>query len=242
MAKLTFSERVARRLAGMVDRVKICEPLVALTFDDGPDPASTPAVLEVLQYFNAKATFFCVGERAEAFPELIKRMKKEGHAVGNHSWNHERFPDLVCQDRILQMGRTERCICQKTPKLFRPPYGDYSKTVAFDVWRKGYVPIGWDVLLWDWIEREPEKMLRILEEKTQPGSIVLMHDALYKYYLCDYPERDVLLRVLEEWLTQTRERFTYVTVPYLLSVSDAYVRRRILRTSPPVLSDQGERL
>ncbi len=225
-------DRIGRRLAGMIDRVQTSEPVVALTFDDGPDPASTPAVLDLLRRHHARATFFCVGERAAAHPELTRRMAEDGHVIGNHSWSHERFPLMTAAQRVEQLARAAAHLPRQPVRLFRPPYGDYSLGSAFDVWRKGYQAIAWDVLVRDWCERDAGRMRAVLEEKVRPGSIVLLHDALYKFTADDYPPRDAMLGALDDWLDHNGTRYRFVTVPELLAASRRYVRRSIRRIPP----------
>ena len=114
---------------------------VALTFDDGPDPQRTPAVLDLLARQGVRATFFVVGARAEAHPELVRRMATEGHVVGNHSYTHSwRFP-------LRSLGRTMEELCRtgevlhritgRQPRLFRPPFGVTNPTIAQAVRRLG---------------------------------------------------------------------------------------------------------
>src|SRR4051812_4261440 len=87
-------DAIYQRLAGAITSVETEEPLVALTFDDGPSPASTPEVLRLLARYGARATFFMVGAAAREHPELVRQVAAAGHAVANHSWNHLPFPDL----------------------------------------------------------------------------------------------------------------------------------------------------
>ena len=119
---------------------------VALTFDDGPDPQRTPAVLDLLARQGVRATFFVVGARAEAHPELVRRMVAEGHVVGNHSYTHSwRFP-------LRSLGRTMEELCRtgevlhritgRQPRLFRPPFGVTNPTIARAVRRLGLDPVG----------------------------------------------------------------------------------------------------
>lgn len=99
---------------------------VALTFDDGPDLEYTPQILDVLKNNNVKATFFVVGNRAEAHPEIVRRMIAEGHEVANHSYNHANLPKMEAADFRRQLEQTDRILeplIGYSPKLFRPPYG-----------------------------------------------------------------------------------------------------------------------
>jgi peptidoglycan/xylan/chitin deacetylase (PgdA/CDA1 family) len=114
-------ERVTPNL---VWRVPTDQPLVALSFDDGPDPANTPKVLEILKSAGATATFFLIGERALAHPDLVRRIKAEGHEVGNHYISRTHTSRHSDADFLDSLDRTERALDMKgAPKLFRPPGG-----------------------------------------------------------------------------------------------------------------------
>src|SRR5690349_436064 len=96
-------DAVYQRLAGAVTSVETQEPLVALTFDDGPNPASTPEVLRILAQHGARATFFMVGEAATKYPDLVREVAAGGHAIANHSWNHLSFTRMRSRQRRRQM-------------------------------------------------------------------------------------------------------------------------------------------
>lgn len=105
----------------------------APTFDDGPDDQWTPKVLGVLARFHVKATFFVVGSRCDRFPDMLRRIAREGHTIGNHSWNHPNMAKLSPEDIRAQIQRTDdviRRVTGATPVLFRPPYGALSDTVV----------------------------------------------------------------------------------------------------------------
>ncbi|MCR2806164.1 polysaccharide deacetylase family protein [Paenibacillus sp. SCIV0701] len=152
---------------------------VALTFDDAPDPRYTPAILDVLAQYEVCATFFVVGDRAAKHPDLVARMMREGHIIGNHSFNHAVFSTLSMYQFEQQIWKTDGII-QKiigvSPTLIRPPYGDLlSKQVS---WGKenGFTIVNWDVDSEDW-KKNPSsaRVLANIKRTLQPGSIVLQH-------------------------------------------------------------------
>jgi peptidoglycan/xylan/chitin deacetylase (PgdA/CDA1 family) len=156
------------------------KPNVALTFDDGPDPVRTPALLDLLRDLHVKATFFVVGADVDAHPDVCKRIVDEGHEIGNHTYTHRYLPMARSKKVLRELRATDRAIKNATgvtPTLARPPYGGRSpKTVkAFLAAAKRLVL--WDVNSFDWKGKPaPEVVERVLE-RTRPGSIILMHEA-----------------------------------------------------------------
>jgi peptidoglycan/xylan/chitin deacetylase (PgdA/CDA1 family) len=155
---------------------------VALTFDDGPLPASTPRVLDCLAEHGARATFFVIGERALQHPELIRRMVREGHTVGLHGMQHHRgyaflSPASVERDLQLAMDAVGAAGVPR-PLWFRPPIGQASPRTFAGVRRAGLEVVGWSFRARDgWRTTDADQLLRRLERGLRPGAIVLLHDA-----------------------------------------------------------------
>lgn len=149
---------------------------VALTFDDGPDPKVTMQILETLNKYDAKATFFMLGSRVEYYPEIAKKVQEAGHELGNHTWNH---PDLTKADveKVRsEINKTNSIIEDVTGQkvtAFRPPYGAVNKTVRSQT---SLPIILWDVDTLDWKHRDPNKLLTNVKSATKDGSTILMHD------------------------------------------------------------------
>ncbi|WP_342505395.1 polysaccharide deacetylase family protein [Sporosarcina sp. FSL K6-2383] len=149
---------------------------VALTFDDGPDPKVTTQILDTLQKYNAKATFFMLGSRVEYYPDIAKNVKDAGHELGNHTWNH---PDLTKADSEKignEINRTSTIIETVTgtkATAFRPPYGAVNQKVSSQT---GLPVVLWDVDTLDWKHRNANRLLMKVKEETKDGSIILMHD------------------------------------------------------------------
>ncbi|WP_440109277.1 polysaccharide deacetylase family protein [Paenibacillus sp. QZ-Y1] len=151
---------------------------VALTFDDVPDPRFTPQVLDILKKYKVRATFFIVGSRAEKHPDLVKRMVKEGHIVGNHSYNHPEFSKLTMnafRKQILHTGDIIRNLTGYTPKMIRPPYGDINEQQLQWAARQHYSIVNWNVDSLDWKGLSKDKVKENILSAVKPGSIVLQH-------------------------------------------------------------------
>jgi len=149
---------------------------VALTFDDGPDPKVTIQILDTLDKYNAKATFFMLGSRVEYYPEIAKKVQVAGHELGNHSWNHPDLTKAEVEKARNEIARTSSIIEDVTGQkatVFRPPYGAINKTVR----EQTDLPvILWDIDTLDWKHRNPNLLLTHIKGQTKDGSIILMHD------------------------------------------------------------------
>ncbi len=155
---------------------------VALTFDDGPDPASTPQILELLDAAGAKATFFVIGHKAEKHPELVEQIVERGHAVGIHSYSHSRLFSLFPPNRVRDDLQKAIAVVQKVtgvrPTLFRAPIGHVSPSMAKVVAELDLAVVGWSARGVDgWAGAKPETVAAKITRKLHDGAIVLLHDA-----------------------------------------------------------------
>jgi peptidoglycan-N-acetylglucosamine deacetylase len=151
--------------------------LAHLTFDDGPGP-STGDLLEVLDRHGVRATFFVIGGQIAARAATLRRVLDEGHAVGNHSWDHPSLPSLPEHEIREQLARTNAAIAAATglqPELFRPPFGDTDATVERVAAELGLRQVLWDVDAEDWREPGRDAILERLQA-ARPGEIVVLHD------------------------------------------------------------------
>ncbi|MVO99439.1 polysaccharide deacetylase family protein [Paenibacillus lutrae] len=152
--------------------------LVALTFDDGPDLHWTPLVMEVLREYNAKATFFLVGQQIDKYPDMVKKIVSEGHAVGNHSWNHAQLPKLTVEQVRLQMTRADEALKKAIghgTNLFRAPYGALNESVNLTATKEGQTIVGWSVDTKDWAGNSAQSILNNVKANVKPGGIILQH-------------------------------------------------------------------
>ncbi|WP_052808157.1 polysaccharide deacetylase family protein [Methyloterricola oryzae] len=203
---------------GTITHVATADPVVALTFDDGPNPEFTPALLDVLARHGAKATFFVVGEQAQKHPDLIRRLSENGHAIGNHSWDHPSFPDLSSAERRRQIRACEKALGEHSSRLFRPPYGRQNLAGRLDAWLSGLPVVTWNVpSAWDWLPKEPEWMVGEIRKRLQPGSIILLHDSLHDRSPSDagYDRRPTIAAV-DLLLTELAAQYVFITIPELL--------------------------
>ena len=151
------------------------ERVLYLTFDDGPIPEVTPWVLDTLRLFGAKATFFCVGDNVEKHPAIFQQILKEGHSVGNHTFNHLNGWQT---EHVVYLNNVRRCARVVKSRLFRPPYGRLMPRQR-DFLLRHFQIILWDVLSGDYDANiSPKQCLQNVLDNAQPGSIVVMHDSL----------------------------------------------------------------
>jgi peptidoglycan/xylan/chitin deacetylase (PgdA/CDA1 family) len=184
---------------------------LALTFDDGPNPLTTPQILSTLEQFHVTATFFLVGSRVPGNEALLQRMRADGDEIGDHSWSHPDFTTLTPQQMKDQINATQRAIMAAgvpPPILFRPPYGAVNATVEANV------PM--TILLWnedpqDWAATRASTVVQAVEASARPGGIVDMHDIYH-----------VTADALPQILTDLQARgFQFVTVSQLLHLTPA---------------------
>jgi len=151
------------------------EKEIYLTFDDGPVPEVTPAVLEILREKNVKALFFCVGHNVMKYPEVFEQVKQDGHIIGNHTFHHLngwKTPPAAYYEDVT------RCEKYFQTKLFRPPHGKFTPSQYY-LLRNRYLFVMWSMLAKDYHRRvTPEKCLDHVIKHTQPGSIVVFHDSV----------------------------------------------------------------
>lgn len=196
----------------------VTEKKVALTFDDGPDEIFTRQVLDVLKQNNVKATFFVIGRRAEAHPELIARMIREGHIVGNHSYNHVDLSKLSISNFEKQIDHTQSILKPMTgyiPKLLRPPYGAVNEQQVRWAMDHGYLIINWNVDSLDWKGLSADKVSHNVLSASRQGAIILQH--------CGGGEGEDLSGSVKAIPTIIRtlksQGYELVTLPELLHVS-----------------------
>ena len=187
------------------------QKIIALTFDDGPHPI-TNQVLDLLDKYDFKATFFCIGKNIEMYPEIFKRIHSEGHTIGNHTYSHTSKMGFLQKKKIIQ----EITICNQfiynsigiKPKLYRPPFGVTNPNIAEALKELKMDVIGWNVRSLDTILTNESAILNRVLPKIDSGSIVLFHDN---------SERTV--RVLEQLLHfMKHNKIESVTVNELLNL------------------------
>jgi len=189
-------------------------PTVALTFDDGPNPAVTPRLLDLLDKQGVRATFFLIGRFVRACPELAREVAGRGHCIGNHTDTH---PNLIWLSRARiagELGRCHEAIAQSTgskgTRWMRPPYGYRGPQLNAVVRSHGYRGVVmWSVIAYDW---KPQPASRLIERlrRVRPGDIVVLHDGNYRTLR---GERQHVVGALEYWLPRWRDAgLEFVTI------------------------------
>lgn len=167
------------------------EKKISISFDDGfIDPDNTNTILELLDHFKIKATFFCIGKNLtnKAQLELLKKADKQGHIIGNHSYSHHFLYDFFSADAIQKdtLKADELIYDQigKTPRFYRPPYGITTPMIARAFKKLPHQMIGWSLRSLDTVIKQPDKLLERVQKKLKPGDILLFHD--HTPYISDF--------------------------------------------------------
>lgn len=176
---------------------------IYLTFDDGPTLGVTTWTLDLLNTYNAKATFFCEGQNVKKFPEIVLRAYKENHSIGNHSYTHVNGWKTKTSKYIKEVQEAEKVILETlnvkkkdTNLLLRPPYGKIKTPQARALKKKGYKIIMFDVVSGDFDPNiSPERSLQQVLKHTKPGSIIVFHDSINAQKVLKF----VLPKAMEYW-------------------------------------------
>lgn len=225
---LSYLERWRENRTGRIYRsARTFEKVVALTFDDGPDPRYTGRVLDILRQHNVKATFFVCGEMLAKNPALGRRIVAEGHAIGNHTETHahlERLKNPAAQREVADCGREIEAITGVHPFLFRPPRGLWNAVTFDDARRAGYSVILWSLAFDRQAVRDSSILRNRIVRLAKPGDIILMHDG------CIDPRADIrrpTLRELDAIIVGLKQRgFRFAVVPELLRIKGGPQVRR----------------
>jgi peptidoglycan-N-acetylglucosamine deacetylase len=169
--------RVARAMPDVLFCVETEAPLVALSFDDGPHPATTPLVLDALARHGARATFFCVGERAAAHPGLVRRIAAGGHELGNHTWRVERSASLAPAALAESVDRTQEVLAAVAPvRLMRPGSGWVTASVRAAAARHDLRCVLGSVYPHDPLFASRRYIAQFVRARARPGAILILHE------------------------------------------------------------------
>ena len=161
---------------------KVEKPYVLLTFDDGPNPGTTPKILKTLQENHIKAMFFLIGNKAEKYPEVVEQILKEGHLIGNHTYSHPNLFALLSskkvQHEIIKGNDVLKKITGKENEWFRPPIGTTNPIIASVIKAMNMKVVGWNKRSFDTVLKNPSLLKKRILFLTKPGSIILLHDNL----------------------------------------------------------------
>lgn len=190
---------------------------VALTFDDGPDSVYTPQMLDVLSKHQVRGTFFLIGNRAELFPDVVKRIVQEGHIVGNHTMTHPDILKLTTEQtaqNICQAEETLASLIDYRTSLFRSPYGSLNPERIKEIEKLGYKIIAWNVDSLDWKSLTAEQVQYNILENAKEGSIILQHSSGG-----DEENLSGSVEALGAVITELKnEGYSFVTIPELLDL------------------------
>ncbi len=160
------------------------KPLVSITFDDGPHPEFTPKVLALLRRYDAKATFFCIGQEVEKHPNILTDILAEGHTVGNHTYSHSKLFGFFGLNKVtFEMKRTNtvvQALSGLEMKLYRPAFGVTNPTIKKAVRDLGLFSIGWNIRSLDTTSRSKAVVLKRITSRVSRGDIILLHDTSEK--------------------------------------------------------------
>jgi peptidoglycan/xylan/chitin deacetylase (PgdA/CDA1 family) len=177
-------------------RVPVNLQVAALTLDDGPDPTLTPLVLDVLDRHGAKATFFLIGERAVAEPDVVQLIRTKGHEIGNHLWREERAAGL--SDDAFESSLLRTHVALDSPRLFRPGSGLVSRRKVAIAGRHGYRCVLGSVHPYDAHLRPRPRIIAAMARRIAPGDIMILHEGK--------PSRASVVPALDALLTMLHER------------------------------------
>ncbi|WP_299488037.1 polysaccharide deacetylase family protein [Acaryochloris sp. IP29b_bin.137] len=199
-----------------IDRVQLppYQKAIALTFDDGPWPQTTATMLDILEEHDVDATFFVLGSNVRRFPDLLKRVAREGHAIGNHTWSHKygyHHPALAQREILLTAKEIEKHTGFKT-SLFRPPGGYLQNGLVAYAQAQKHVTLMWTVD--DTYKGTVEQAIQNVVNNASPGGIVLMHDG--------GGDRKLMIQALPHIIIRLRQQgYQFVTIPQLLEMANA---------------------
>ncbi|MEO8515617.1 MAG: polysaccharide deacetylase family protein [Flavobacterium sp.] len=189
----------------------IKEREIAISFDDGPHPM-TENVLDLLQKYNAKGTFFCIGTQIEKHPEIFQRILQEGHIVGNHSYSHSNkfgiFSTQKVREEIVQTNKIIQNASGKKVLFFRPPFGVTNPRISRAVATTKHFVIGWNIRSLDTVIESENQILERVKSRVASGGIILLHDTSLK-----------TVNVLEQLLLFLQsENYDCITIDKLLKI------------------------
>jgi peptidoglycan/xylan/chitin deacetylase (PgdA/CDA1 family) len=204
---------VKKVLPNYIWDIPTTENVLYLTFDDGPTPNITSWVLETLNQFNAKATFFCIGKNIEKHPDIFKKILAENHIIGNHTQNHIKGWKSSIKEYLTEVSMAQEIINSQlgqqdlSGRFFRPPYGQIKPSQGKALMALGYSIIMWQVLSFDWDKNTPEETcLSNVITKSKPGSIIVFHDSVKASKNLKF----ALPRVLEHF---SKKGYTFKALP-----------------------------
>lgn len=200
----TSSKEIDIHVSG--EETDVADKKIAITFDDGPHPVYTEKLLDGLKERNVRATFFVLGEKAKANPEIIERMSREGHIIGNHTYTHIQLRSSNREKFRNELILTNEVISELTGKevqYVRPPYGTWDKKLEEEL---NMFPVLWNIDPNDWCTGNAGKVTKRIVDKAKENGIILLHDCYQSSVDAAFASIDIL----------TEEGYQFVTVEEIL--------------------------
>ncbi len=197
---------------------------IALTFDDGPSSENTPKLLDALDKYNAKATFFLVGNRISNSAEIVKRMHDSGQQIGNHTFDHANLTNLNSEDIVSEIMKTSDLINSITgsrPTLVRPPYGEFNDITNGICKLNGSAVMLWDVDTEDWNNQNIDAVYNHIVNNANDGDVVLLHD-LYQTSV------DAAIKLLHDL---SNKGYKFVTIDELAFIKNKTIKSGVVYSS-----------
>jgi len=198
---LKFPRFIQYIFTSLIYGISTNKPVVYLTFDDGPTPEITNWVIKELREYQAKATFFCVGNNIKKHPNIVKEIVSEGHLIANHTYQHVKGWQANNNDYFEEVLQTEELIETyiNSKKLFRPPHGQIKRTQIKILQKSGFKIVMWRIIVGDFSSNlDIQKSIKFLTKKTKKGDILVFHDSL--------KAAENLKKILPEVLKNLQER------------------------------------
>lgn len=206
-------------------REDVDEKVVALTFDDGPSPVWTPKVLDVLKHAGVKATFFMLGSHVEKYPDVARRVAREGHDLGNHTYDHHillNYRASSLKENILRAQETIQKITGVRTVYFRPPKAWLTSGEKKLVRSMGYEVVLWSLNSKDWVTFDDKYIIKYLMQHVRPGDIILFHDS-GGAFSTEGGDRDETVLAVMRLIERLREKgWRFVTISELLEMRKGY--------------------
>lgn len=201
----------------LINEVSTTEKVIAITFDDGPNPLYTPQIIDIFAKANSKATFFMIGEQIEKSPEIVKLVAEQGHEIGNHTFSHEKLTQLgqeECREEIKRNEELIQNLSHKKPVILRPPYLDYNDETTRFISHLGYSMIGaLNIDATDWEQPGVKFILEKTRKHIKSGGILLFHDG--------YGDRSQTITAVRQFVPElVSQGYKLVTVSELLQLAE----------------------
>jgi peptidoglycan/xylan/chitin deacetylase (PgdA/CDA1 family) len=197
------------------------EKVIALTFDDGPSPIWTPQILDALKAVDVKATFFMLGEHVYQYPEIAKRVAREGHEIGNHTYDHHGLFYYKPEELSREVNDTEKVILSVTgvkTKYFRPPKAWITSKEKKQLNNMGYKTVLWSLNSKDWVTFDDYFIIKYILHHVQPGDIILFHDS-GGVFRPEGGNRKETVKTIPRLVQKLKERgYRFVTISELLKL------------------------